>query len=264
MWGLTPNAAYTANTPITFTADPTINATAPAFTGIQVTATVDQPGNNFFANGSANGQLRFLNTNALNQGESITFNFDFNMQLFSGARPFGVTGNTRAAALFHIDPAGSESAGDIDGTGLLTAGGNINTLQADFGTTPTVGALSHTNPNVLDFNNPADASVAVATNRAAFSSFPTSNSVEFTEGTDTTRFIVALADPGRSNADFSFTNLTFTYTNDSATPLPAGSAFIFTFAGQNPDAQLATTIPEPSSTILLGLVSLLACTKRKK
>ena len=264
MWELTPNAAYTANTPITFTADPTINATAPAFTGIQVTASVDQAGNNFFANGAANGQLRFVNTNALNQGESITFNFTFNMQLFSGSRPFGVAGNTRSAALFHIDPAGVDAAGDIDGTALLTAGGNINTLQADFGTAPTVGALSHTNPNVLEFNNPADASVAVATNRAAFSSFPTSNSVEFTEGTDTTRFIVALADPGRSNADFSFTNLTFTYTNDSATPLSAGSAFIFTFAGQNPDAQIATTIPEPSTSLLIALTLVAFTVKRRR
>lgn len=257
MWDGTPsNVAYTANTPINFTADPTVNATAPAFTGIGLTASADQDGTQFFANGSANGQLRFLNTNAINQNESITFTFGFNMQLFSSVRPFGIAGATRAAALFHIDPAGADTAGAIDGTGLITVSGNQNTLQSDFGTAPTTGALTHTNPGVLDFNNHTDASIAVVENRAAFDTFTAANSAQFTEGTDTTRFIVSLTDPGRSSSDFSFTDLTFTYTNDSATPLPAGSTFIFTFAGQNPDAQVA--IPEPSAPLLtvLALVGL--------
>ena len=98
-WVATPTAAYTAYNQITLTADTTINSTSPAFDGISVTATADQPGLDFRAMGGAAGQIRFENANPIGMGEMITFDFQFNMQLSSGVRPFGVAGNTRAAAL---------------------------------------------------------------------------------------------------------------------------------------------------------------------
>lgn len=260
------NATYTAGTDLTFDAN---EVSRPQFTGIELTASANLDGNKFYASG---GQIRYDLGQSLAMGDSLTFTFDFNMQLFSGpASAFdpALTGNIRSAALFRVAPFDIDNY-SFDGTWSATMAGGADSLQNYFGTPlPADGALTHSNSGVLNFND-GSGSLAQVNNRASYDATNSFNgnddTVVFTEAQgatpDTTQMGVGIVDPGRTSQDFSFQSWTFTFTNEGG-DIPEDTSFLFTFEGYNPAAQLAL-VPEPASTSLLALGALLVVSRRRR
>ena len=83
-----------------------------------------------------------------------------------------------------------------------------------------------------------------AIDTARLASF-TTDTYTFSEFDANTSPAIVLTDSGvlRNTTDFSFKEIEYVFTNESATAIPAGTDFFFTFEG----------IPEPSSAGLLGL-----------
>ena len=231
--------SYTAGDPLTFDVDPTklqingsgvVVGSSEGFQEIEVTASADRDGTQFYAQGGAAGRLQFNNAAPLASGETITFTFDFNMQLFAGNPPVGASDHKiSSAAMFRV------AASDVEGTLDVSLSGGNDTLPNYFGSTPTIGDLTHSNPGILQYNDGGNFN-----GDSVFDSFPNATTARFTEhlpvspapgGVDLdTQFSIALIDQARNGPDYAYQGWEFSFTNDHPTDaLPTGTTFLFTF-----------------------------------
>lgn len=235
-----------------------------AWEGISVRASVDQDGTRFRVRPGNPNAFQFFNSAAIGPGESITFTFDFNMQLSSGVKVDGSNPPGRASIITRLAPRGATS--DIAARlGITMLGGN-SSLQSYFGSTPPVpNVREHLNSGVLGFNDTSDASVGLAHDKASFLNFSDGgNTANFSEGrgvgANTAEIAVALADPDRASNDFSYEGWRYTFTNASGTDsINANSQFFFTFEGVNAAAQ---SVPEPAGFLFMFFAGAVCFSRR--
>lgn len=266
-WNSTPSStAYTSGSTVTFDVDTsgqqvngsgTVIGEGRAFAGIEVDASANADGF-FYAQGGAGGQLVFATTSVIGTGESICFEFQFNMPLYSAARPFGAAGSRlRTAARFRVN---NPIVGTLETT--ITGGeGFAALISAPPATLPggdwtdTSNFVSATTDFVYQGSGNEFTSVDVP-----------GETITTTNTTGNTNFVTDFVHRSRTHntGEYSFDKVKFNFTNQG-TDIAAGTLFNFTFEGGNPDAQAAAiAIPEPTSGLLLGLASLSLLARRKR
>ena len=239
-----------------------------AWEGISMEMKANVDANEFRFNPNNGSQIRFKPTRALAQGESITFNFDFNMPLFTGPKITGQTPPARASSSMRI----SQNLANIDLRTEVTMMGGANSLQNYFGAfAPNAGDSTAANPNVLYFNPDNASGEGVfhtwAIDQARFDSFSLDGNTavfnEYTQGS-TDRYAIVLTDSGltRNSQDFSYQSWQYEVTNNSVSSIPAGSLFIFSFEGANLEAQ--QNVPEPTNILFCGIASAVLLFFRKR
>ncbi len=240
-----------------------------AYEGLIITTGVSQAGT-LRANGNA---IVFTLTDAMVSGESITFDFNFNMQLASGLAPDGTTYrraafygrlNSNQLALSDGGPMDTTASVTMGGGTTLLNGGTARTQQDMWGTAspPSIGDKVHdvgqSNYSYNDIGTGLDGdgqNGEVGT--SLFNGWTNGgNTSNFIQGDVTHHFGVMIRDRGHKNTDVNYDHWSMTFTNNATGDIPIGAEIRFTIDGVNEAGQVAVAVPEPSGLVILALGSL--------